>query len=71
MNKKIISIEGMSCDHCKKRVGKALNSLQGVSAIVNLQKNSAEVYFSEELSDETLKKSIEDAGYAVKSIDNA
>ncbi|MDR1941362.1 MAG: heavy-metal-associated domain-containing protein [Endomicrobium sp.] len=58
----------MSCSHCKARVERALNLLQGVSATVNLESNCAEVVLSKEISDETLKKAVEAAGYAVGTI---
>jgi len=42
MNKKIISIEGMSCNHCKMSVEKALNSLEGVAKVeVSLENKNA------------------------------
>ena len=38
VGKKTISIEGMTCDHCRQSVEKALNAMDGVSARVNLKK---------------------------------
>lgn len=65
MKKKVLHIEGMSCAHCSARVEKALNSLEGVEAKVNLAEKKADVTFNGELSDEVLKKAVEDAGYEV------
>ncbi len=66
--KKIITIEGMSCSHCVKRVEKALEQLEGVKAKVLLAKKQAVVTLDKDISDEVLASSISDAGYTVKSI---
>lgn len=65
MEKKII-IEGMTCGHCSGRVEKALNSLPGVNATVDLAAKTATVTGGAE--DAALKKAVEDAGYTVISI---
>lgn len=39
VGKKTISIEGMTCDHCRQSVEKALNAMDGGSARVNLKKS--------------------------------
>lgn len=62
-----IKIEGMSCNHCKARVEEALNSLDGVSAEVNLEEKTATVKGSADK--ELLKKTVEDAGYEVISVE--
>lgn len=65
--KKII-IEGMSCGHCKARVEKALNELDGItSAVVDLEAKTATI--EGETSDEILRETIDDAGYDVISIE--
>lgn len=62
-------IEGMSCDHCKRRVEKALKSIEGVqSAQVNLEDGTATVESSKQLSEATLREAIEEAGYTLKSV---
>ncbi|MDE6075487.1 MAG: cation transporter, partial [Clostridia bacterium] len=67
--KKLITVEGMCCDHCASRVEKALSAVSGVvSADVKLKKNLAVVRSREEISDEEIKKVIEDAGYKVTDI---
>ncbi len=65
---KTMTIEGMACGHCKARVESALNALDGVSASVDLDKKTAEVQISGEVSDEELKKAVVDAGYTVVSV---
>jgi Cu2+-exporting ATPase len=44
--KKTYKVEGMMCQNCRKHVEKALNSIEGVTAEVNLEKAQAEVEFS-------------------------
>lgn len=69
--KKVISVDGMCCEHCASRVEKALSALSGViSADVKLKKKIAIVRSREEISDEDIKKVISDAGYTVISIEN-
>ena len=68
MKQKILKVEGMSCGHCSARVEKALNAIDGVEATVNLEGKSAEVTLSKEVSDETLKWAVEEAGYKVTEI---
>lgn len=69
--KKLISVEGMCCEHCAARVEKALSAVEGVvSADVKLKKKLAVVRSREELSDDVLTKVITDAGYTVTSIES-
>ena len=64
---KTLHIEGMMCAHCQAHVEKALNALPGVSASVNLEAKTAAV--TGDVSDEALKKAVEDAGYQVTGIE--
>lgn len=66
--KKIIEIEGMSCEHCQNRVEKALNAIEGVEAKVELKKNRAVVNVKDDINDQKLKSVVEEAGYEVTSI---
>ncbi|MDE7380236.1 MAG: heavy metal translocating P-type ATPase [Clostridia bacterium] len=69
--KKLVSIEGMCCQHCADRVEKALSTVSGVvSADVKLKKNLAVIRSREEVSDEEIKKVVEDAGYKVTAIES-
>lgn len=66
---KEIIISGMSCEHCRNRVEKALTAINGVeTAQVDLEKNTALVTLSETVEDWKLKETIEEAGYEVVSI---
>lgn len=67
--KKVIGIEGMTCGHCQMRVEKALNAVDGVKAKVDLNKKSAVVETDGTISDDVLKKTVEEAGYTVTSIE--
>ncbi|MBP8989046.1 MAG: heavy metal translocating P-type ATPase [Clostridia bacterium] len=66
--KKMIKIEGMSCEHCRNRIENKLNSLPGVKAQVDLQKALAVVLADPMVPDEVLVQAIEEAGYQVKDI---
>ena len=66
--KKILKIEGMSCAHCQGRVEKALNSLDGVTAKVDLKKAQAIVRLGAPVDDAVLTAAVAAAGYTVTSI---
>ena len=63
-----LHIEGMTCEHCVNRVAEALNSIDGVSAKVNLHKKNATVSFDRPVEEETLCSAVEKAGYRVLSV---
>ncbi len=66
--KKIMEINGMSCEHCQARVEKALNAIDGVQAKVELKKNRAIVTLTKEVEDKALSDAVTEAGYEVVSI---
>lgn len=66
--KKIMEINGMNCQHCAINVGKALNSIDGIKAKIDLKKKVAEIKVTKDISDDVLKKAVTDAGYEVVSI---
>ena len=67
--KKTMSIEGMMCGHCEARVKKCLEALPGVEAAeVSHEKGTAVVTASDSVTEETLKKAVEDQDYKVLSI---
>ena len=69
--KKIVQIEGMCCEHCAARVEKALSAVENVvSADVKLKKNLAVIRSREEVSDEEIKRVVEEAGYKVTAIES-
>lgn len=67
--KKEMMIEGMSCNHCKMRVEKALSELEGVNNVsVDLEAKKATLDIVAEVGDAILKEAVEDAGYDVTAI---
>ena len=70
--KKVIHVEGMTCQHCVSHVKSALESIKGVSNVnVNLDSNTAVIKSSTEISDSNIEKVVKDAGYEVKSIEKS
>lgn len=66
---KVISIEGMMCNHCTGTVQKALEAVEGVKAVtMSLEQKNATVELASDVSDEVLTKAVVDAGYEVKGI---
>ena len=67
MTSRILNIEGMSCDHCRMAVTRAVSALEGVGSVeVSLETNTAAVEFEESrLNLETIKQAIQDQGYDV------
>lgn len=66
---KTMKIEGMMCGHCEARVKKILEELEGVAqAEVSHTSGTAVVTMTAEVSDEILKKVVEDQGYPVTEI---
>lgn len=66
---KTIKIEGMMCGHCEATVKKALEAVSGVeSAEVSHEKGTAVVELNTAVSDDILKKAVEDKDYTVTSI---
>ena len=67
--KETVKIEGMMCGHCEMAVKKALEAVDGVeSADVSHEKGTAVVTLSKEVSNDVLKKAVEDKDYTVTSI---
>ena len=67
--KKTMKIEGMMCGHCEATVKKALEGLDGVtSAEVSHEAGTAVVELSSDVSDDVLKKTVEDKDYKVTAI---
>ena len=63
-NEKTVSVKGMMCGHCEARVKKALEDINGIDeAIVSHEKGTAIISLSSDVSDKTIRKAIQDAGY--------
>ena len=67
--KKVVTVEGMMCGHCKAHVEKALSAVEGVSeCAVNLEEKTATVTLEKEVSDEALMAAVKEAGYEATGI---
>jgi copper ion binding protein len=61
-----IKIKGMTCQHCVMSVTKALGTLPGVKNLkVDLVKGEAAFENTQNVSRDSLRKAVEDAGYTV------
>ena len=68
--KKIMHIEGMRCGHCEAAVKKALEALPQVDeAVVSHEAGTAELTLNAEITDDVLKKTVEDKDYTVTSVE--
>ncbi len=67
--KKVLTVEGMMCAHCTGRVQKALEAVEGVTAVtMDLEAKTATVELSGEVSDGALTDAVAEAGYEVSGI---
>lgn len=65
MNQQVeLNVGGMTCASCQRRVEKALNKIEGVSASVNYATGSAVINSENQLDPSLLIKVIEDSGYS-------
>ena len=68
---KTMKIEGMMCGHCEAAVKKALEALEHVdTAEVSHEAGTAVVTLNSEISNEVLKKTVEDKDYTVTAIED-
>lgn len=70
IGKKTLEIEGMHCQNCVHHVMKAINSIEGASAKVDLDTHLAVVSYDRELNEQELYHVVEEAGYHIQSIVN-
>ncbi|MBQ8231545.1 MAG: heavy-metal-associated domain-containing protein [Lachnospiraceae bacterium] len=66
--RKLIQMEGLHCENCKNSVEKAINSIEGAAAKVNLKEQTAEVVLEKDVADEVLRAAVEKAGFQVTRI---
>ncbi|MFR0822010.1 MAG: heavy-metal-associated domain-containing protein [Clostridia bacterium] len=68
--KKIITILGMQCNHCKMSVEEALSQLEGVTKVeVDLDKKIATIEINQEVDNNKIIEAIEDIGFEVANIE--
>ncbi|MDF2700648.1 MAG: heavy metal transport/detoxification protein [Haloplasmataceae bacterium] len=67
---KKLSIQGMTCGHCKMHVETALKEVAGVTSVdVDLKGKSATVVLAKEVEDKALIAAVDEAGYQVIKIE--
>ena len=67
--KKVITIEGMMCEHCKTKVEKALLELKDVSKVkVNLKDKTATIYSKSSINENDITSAITKLDYKVTNI---
>ena len=69
IGEKTVHIEGMHCENCKNRGERAINRIDGAVGKVNLKKKTALVSFDRDISDEEIRKAVEDLDYKVVKIE--
>lgn len=62
MNQKIYNVVGMTCSGCQKKITETLNSVEGISAEVNLDDHTAKISSNKEISLDELNSKLSDAG---------
>lgn len=67
---KTLHVEGMMCEHCVKRVKKALEGVDGVEeAIIDLEAGTATARLTRDVPNDELKAAVVEADYEVTSIE--
>lgn len=67
--KKVVTIEGMMCEHCKSKVEKALLGLEDVDKVkISLKDKTATIYSRVGISDSVIKDTISNLGYKIINI---
>lgn len=67
---KTMTIEGMSCNHCKMAVERALKKVEGVTdAVVDLTAKQAEIQLSQPVADEVLMNAVNEEGFTAVRVD--
>ncbi|WP_455715029.1 copper chaperone CopZ [Anaerosporobacter sp.] len=67
MEKTILKVDGMSCEHCVKAVNNAVGALPGIETVsVELSEGLVEVTYNPEIASiDKIKFEIEDQGYDI------
>ena len=62
----VLKVDGMTCNHCKAAVTKAVEKVSGVNSVdVNLESKEVKINHNEATVIEAVKEAIEDQGYDV------
>ncbi|PSP79487.1 heavy metal transporter [Halobacteriales archaeon QS_1_68_20] len=66
MERKTISVTGLSCDGCERNVENALKNVEGVSRIeADHETDTVEFVAEDDVADDEVEAAIENAGYDV------
>lgn len=65
----VMTVEGMTCGHCKAQVEKALAALPGVAATVTLETKQVHIAAPETTTAKALQTAVQEAGYEVTTMD--
>lgn len=69
--KKILVIEGMSCNHCAKRIESSLLNLEQVKSIkVDLDSKEATIILKKDVDNQILKEKIDNLGFNLLEVKN-
>lgn len=67
--KKVITIEGMMCEHCASKVEASLSSLEGVEKVkVALKDKTATIYSKTNINNDDIKTAIDNLDYKLINI---
>ena len=66
--KKVFTVDGMHCEHCKRRVEEVVNDIKGVAGIVNLKKGELTVSYGFEVDDNEIIEKLTKRGYTVVNV---
>lgn len=67
--KKIITIEGMHCEHCAKKVSETLKNIPNINKVkVNLSKKEATIISKVEIDNQTIQDSFKELDFQITSI---
>lgn len=64
----ILTIDGMTCSNCVRRVENTLNSLDGVWCTVDLGQRQALLHLKQRPDERALREAVRTAGYTVISV---
>ena len=68
--KKMMKIEGMTCEHCVRRVKNALEEIIGLSNVeVDLDAKVATFDATDDVKDSDIKYAVEEVGYEVVNVE--
>ena len=66
MERRTISVSGMSCDGCERNVESALTNLEGVSRVeADHEGDAVEVVVEDGVSEDDIHAAVREAGYEV------